>query len=306
MMHVGIIIVNWNGKDDTLACLASIQKLSVVKCKLSIIVVDNGSTDGSADVIAKKFPKVNIIQTNENLGFTGGNNIGIRRALDDGCDFIWLLNNDTVADHNALMPLVESCMPETVGVVGSKIYFFPGHEFHEELYEKKDKGRVLWYAGGLVDWNNMYASHRGVDQIDTGQYETQGPTSFISGCSMLVKRSVFEKIGFLDDAFYLYYEDLDFCLRAKRAGFLLLYVPKSIIWHKNAGSTGKPGHQLHQYYLTRNRVLIGIRYASFRTKLALVKEGLKFFLSGSNIQKKAIRDAFMKRYGKRIEWETSL
>jgi len=300
MTNISIILVNWNGKNDTLACLTSLQNVSRVtpacrqgRCHVSTIVVDNGSTDDSVIVIRKRFPKVEIVENGKNLGFSGGNNVGIRHALEKSADFVWLLNNDTVVDKNALLLLVDAFRDNRVGIAGSKIYFAPGHEFHKERYQKTELGKVLWYAGGLIDWNNMYASHRGVDEVDQGQYDRMEETPFVTGCSMMVRKEVFEKIGLLDEKFFAYLEDVDFCLRAKRTGYKLLYVPRSIVWHKNAGSSGV-GSGLHQYYMTRNRLLIGMRYAPLRTKIALLKECVRF----TSIRRRAYLDALLGRYGK--------
>lgn len=298
MKKVAVVIVNWNGKANTLNCLVSVSKLKTRNTKLETIVLDNGSTDGSVEAIQKNFPSVAIIQQTENLGFTGGNNSGIRKAVKDGADFIWLLNNDTFVDQNALETLLESFAEDQVGITGSKIYFSPGSEFHKGRYKKAQQGKVLWYSGGVIDWANMYASHRGVDEVDHGQYDAMGQTPFVTGCSMMVKRDVFEKIGLLDDRYYLYLEDLDFCLRAKQKGFGLVYNPESIVWHNNAGSSGS-GSELHQYYMTRNRLLIGMKYAPVRTKLALIREGIGYLISGSAIRRKAIFDAFIGNYGKK-------
>ncbi len=293
MINIAIVLVNWNGKKDTLACLASFQSLVTRHSSLVTIVVDNGSTDNSVEVIRRKFPDVEVIETGKNLGFTGGNNIGIRRALEDGADFVWLLNNDTVVDKNALTVLIDAFRDSRVGIAGSKIYFAPGHEFHKVRYQKPEQGKVIWYAGGLIDWQNMYASHRGVDEVDKGQYDKTEETLFVTGCSMMVKREVFEKIGVLDENFFAYLEDLDFCFRAKAKRFQLFYVPSSIVWHKNASSSGV-GSALHEYYMTRNRLIVGMRYAPVRTKFALIREGIRFILSGPQIRRKAILDAIFK------------
>lgn len=293
MKRVTVVIVNWNGKDNTLSCLASLGKRN-------IIVVDNASTDGSVEAINTRFPAVEIIQNSENLGFTGGNNIGIKSALSRGADFIWLLNNDTVVDKNALQSLIEAFDDRSVGIAGSKIYFSHGREFHKDRYKIGELGNVLWYAGGRIDWNNMYASHRGVDEVDRGQYDEPEETEFITGCSMMVKREVFEKVGLLDEKFFAYLEDVDFCLRAKNHGYKLLYKPSSIVWHKNASSSGSPGSVLHEYYLTRNRLAMAFRYAPIRTRLAIVRESLRLLVSGTAIQRKAIRHAFTYRFGKQM------
>ncbi|MDP1721735.1 MAG: glycosyltransferase family 2 protein [Candidatus Gottesmanbacteria bacterium] len=305
--YVAIILVNWNGKKDTLECLASLRQVKSQKSppkvdqplaeKVKVIVVDNGSTDGSVEAIRNNFPDVEVIETGRNLGFSGGNNAGIRRAREQGADFVWLLNNDTVVDKNALTTLIDACRDSRVGIAGSKIYFASGREYHKERYQETELGKVIWYAGGFIDWENMYASHRGVDEVDKGQYDKTEETLFVTGCSMMVRKEVFEKIGLFDEKFFAYLEDLDYCLRAKRAGYKLLYAPQSVVWHKNAGSSGV-GSETHQYYMTRNRLLMGMRYASIRTKFALAREALRFFVTGPSTHRKAVVDAFTGRWGK--------
>ncbi len=302
--HVFVIILNWNGASDTCACLDTLRNVSCVPsklrtsmCHVSAIVVDNGSIDDSVAKIRKNFPHVEVLEAGKNFGFTGGNNIGIRRALEKGADFVWLLNNDTTVDKNALEPLVHACNAPTVGIVGSKIYFQPGQEYHKQWYGERDRGRVLWYAGGIIDWNNMYALHRGVDEVDKGQYDAVAETPFITGCSMMVKKEVFKKIGLLDQKFFAYLEDVDFCLRAKRAGYKFLYVPQSVVWHKNAGSSGV-GSDTHQYYMTRNRLLVGFRYARLHTKVALAREAMLYIVMGPSVRRRAVMDAIGGRWGK--------
>lgn len=307
MTNVAIILVNWNGKTDTLECLESLRQVKSSreagsrsagqKSKVKSIIVDNGSTDNSVEVIREKFPDVEVIETGKNLGFAGGNNVGIRRALEWGADYLWLLNNDTVIKSNALVALLEAFGDKSVGVAGSRIYFASGHEYHKERYTKEDRGHVLWYAGGIIDWKNMYASHRGVDEVDRGQFDKTEETPFVTGCSMVVKREVFEKIGLFNEKLFAYLEDLDYCLRASQAGYKLFYVPQSIVWHKNAGSSGV-GSSLHQYYMTRNRLFIGMHYASLRTKFAIAREAMRFILNGPSIRRKGVFDALVGRWGK--------
>lgn len=297
--HVFAIIVNWNGKEDTKVCLRSLRKITKKDLLFDIIVVDNGSTNDSVAVLKKEFSEVVLLETGKNLGFTGGNNFGMQYALNHGADFVWLLNNDTFVDKNVLSCLSVFKDPK-VGICGSKIYFAPDHEFHHDRYKTQERGKVFWYAGGLVDWANMYASHRGVDEVDRGQYDKVEPTSFITGCSMMIRRAVIDRIGLLDDRYYLYLEDLDFCLRTKKAGFELWYVPSSVLWHVNAGSSARPGNPLHEYYFTRNRLLLGSRYAGSRTKFALAREAMRFVLTGSPVRRKAVFDACFGRFGNRF------
>ncbi len=298
--HVAIVIVNWNGIADTARCLDSVMKLKKRGVTLTTVVVDNGSTNDSVSVLRNHYPWVHCIALKHNLGFTGGNNAGMNYALEHGADFIWLLNNDTLVHPDALS-LVAAFDDKAVGVAGSKIYFAPGHEYHHDRYSASERGNVFWYAGGLVDWDNMYASHKGVDEVDHGQYDTVEQTPFITGCSMMIRRSVAESVGFLDEHFYLYLEDLDYCLRAKARGYTLVYYPRSVVWHVNAGSTGGAGNMLHEYYITRNRLLVGMRYAPMRTKIALIRESMRFLWFGSAVKKQAIRDAMLGKWGKQYE-----
>jgi GT2 family glycosyltransferase len=302
MQTIAIVIVNWNGLRDTSVCLASVKELVPPKgYAVKTYVVDNGSTDDSVAIISKKYPWVTVLATGSNLGFTGGNNAGMKRAMDEGADFLWLVNNDTILDPHAA-DLVRAFDDDSIGIAGSKIYFAPGHEYHKDRYAPKELGHVFWYAGGHIDWDNMYASHRGVDEVDHGQYDTPEVTPFVTGCSFMIRSLVAKRIGLLDEHFYLYLEDLDWCLRAKKAGFTLRYYPKSVMWHVNAGSSGGPGNPLHGYYMTRNRLLVGMRYAPIRTKIALVRESLRKLMGDSKPEERqAIRDAFMGKWGKQYD-----
>lgn len=300
MKKISLVIVNWNGSIDTANCLSSVKKMRSPDVKLETVMVDNGSTDGSVARLSQAFPWVTLLALDKNLGFTGGNNTGIRYAMLHKAEYIWLLNNDTMVHPDALK-LVEAFADSNVGIAGSKIYFAPGHEYHNDRYTKNELGKVFWYAGGRIDWDNMYASHRGVDEVDAGQYDDAQETPFVTGCSMMIKREVVERIGELDDKFYLYLEDLDYGLRAKAAGYHLVYYPKSVIWHVNAGSSGGAGNPIHDYYITRNRLLVGMRYAPMRTKLALIREAVALAHAGNKEKKKAVHDALFGKWGKQYE-----
>lgn len=308
MKDVAIVILNWNGKKDTLECLESVYSLQfTVEC-IKIIVVDNGSTDGSVAEISKRYKQslrpyglkdIKILRNHQNLGFAEGNNVGIKEALENGADYVMLLNNDTLVGENLMEELLKVAESDPqIGMVSPKIYFAPGFEFHKDRYQENERGKVLWYAGGMIDWNNVYGSHRGVDEVDKGQYEKTEETDFATGCCLLVKREVFEKIGFLDGRYFFYLEDLDFCQRAKRAGYKIIYAPKAVLWHKNAASSGRPGSPLHEYYQTRNRLLFGFRSASLRTKLALLRQSLSLLFSGRPWQKRGVLDFYLGRFGR--------
>lgn len=300
-MKIAIITLNWNGKDLVLELLQSIDNLLAHNYELLTILVDNGSTDGTVEAVKSRAwqKELKIIENPENLGFAGGNNVGIREALKNGFDYIILLNTDTLVDKNLVQELVKvGESSKNIGIIVPKIYFAPGFEFHKDRYQKKDLGKVLWYAGGAIDWQNVIAHHRGVDEVDRGQYDREEETEFATGCCLAIKKEVFEKIGELDSKFFLYYEDADFSLRAKKAGFKVVFAPKAIVFHKNAGSGGGSGSNLQDYYITKSRLLFGLRWAPQKAKLALIRESFRFLVSGRPWQKRAVLDFYLRRFGK--------
>lgn len=300
MVKVAIVILNWNGKKDTMECLKSLRKLHAKNYELKIIVVDNGSTDGSVADFKKVtgFDNFKILENKENTGFAAGNNTGIKQALLDNADYIVLLNNDTVVKEDLIDKFLEAAdRHKTAGILTPKIYFYPGFEYHKDRYTKSERGRVIWYAGGVIDWNNVYGSNYGVDDTDIGQYSKELEYDFATGACMFVKREVFEKVGLFDERYYLYLEDTEFSQRAKRSGFKIMFVPEAVLWHKVSQSSAIGG-QLNDYFITRNRLLFGISYASGRAKRALLKEAAKLALNGREWQKKGARDFFLRRFKK--------
>lgn len=296
MEKITIVILHFLGKDLTYQCLHSIEQLECKNLKLEVMIVNTNPRENLRD-LANRFKKFIFLDTKKNLGFTGGNNFGIRKALENKSDFVLILNNDTIVDKNFLIELLKTAdSDKKIGILGSKIYFAPGCEFHQERYQNKDQGKVIWYAGGLIDWSNIVSSHRGVDEVDHGQYDSPDETDFVSGCAMLVKKEVFQKIGLFDEKYFLYWEDVDLCQRAKIAGFMVIFVPQAKIWHVNAGSS-EIGGKLHDYYMTRNRLLFGFKYALLKTKMALLKESLKKAVGGRYWQKIGIRDFYFKKFG---------
>lgn len=297
-MKLSIIIINFNNVNDTKKCLLSLEKADKSNLELATIIVNNTSNRKNLSSLKKEFPKKIFIDNKNNIGFAQGNNVGIQQALTAKSDYVLLLNNDTLVDKKFLLQLVEAINnDDKIGIVCPKIYFASGFEFHKNRYQKNQLGRVLWYAGGLIDWQNILPSHRGVDKVDTGQYDKAVETAFATGCCMLVKKQVFEKIGFFDNKYFLYWEDIDFCQRAKKADFKILYTPSSVIWHKNASSSGGAGSHLAVYYQTRNRLLFAFKYAKLKNKLSLVKEAIKTLIIGSQWEKKAVRDFLLLKFG---------
>lgn len=260
--RVGIILVNYKGFGDTLECIASLSRLEYEnRC---IYLVDNASPDGSGERLEAELEKgenaelvgVELILLEKNLGFAGGNNVAIRHALEDGADMIWLLNNDTVVRPDSLSSLVQSMgvYPEA-GICGSKIYFYNSSR--------------LWYAGGNINvWGSC--SHRGDSELDDdgSRYSIRDEVGYMTGCSMLIRREVCEEIGLLDEQFFLYYEDVEYCMRARRLGWKAIYDPSSIIWHKVSASSNSQYRDhapIVDYYDTRNRILFVRKcYFSYR------------------------------------------
>lgn len=222
---VAIIILTWNGKELTLDCLDSLSRLTYENA--AVYVVDNASTDGTAEAVRERFgDAVTILRNDSNLGFSRGNNAGMKAALEDGHDLILLLNNDTVVDPECVSRLVDALERSPAsGIVGPKIYY----------YTPPDR---IWFAGGEVFLWRGVARHTGIRAKDTGQYDSEREVDYITGCALMVRRTVIERIGMLDHSYRAYFEDTDFCMRARRAGFAIRYVPGAVVWHKISRSTG--------------------------------------------------------------------
>jgi len=299
MKKIAIIVLNWKQPKLTIETITSVLKIKHDSFNYEIILVDNGSPDDSVKIFNQEYKNnkfVKILNTKSNLGYAGGNNFGIDYALKNNFDFLILLNNDVLVDPNFLNELFKES--DNYDILGPKIYFAPGFEFHKDRYQKKDLGKVIWSIGGQMDWDNIYGSNIGIDQVDHGQFNKNiKNVDFISGCCLMASRQVFEKIGKLDVNYFMYFEDVDFCQRAKKAGFKMACIPKSIIWHLNSGSTSGPG-DLQNYFITRNRIYFAYKYAKVRTKFAIFRESFRMLFSKSKWQKQAIIDIYSYKMNK--------
>jgi hypothetical protein len=186
---------------------------------------------------------------------------------------------------------------QKAGILSPKIYYAPGYEYHADRYLAENKGKVIWFAGGEVDWVNVLGHHLGVDDVDRGQFDQEKEIFFATGCAFFVKKEVLEKVGLLDPQFFLYLEDLDFSLRVIKAGFKILFIPQAIVYHKNAASSGGSGSKLQNYYLTRNRLLFASKHAYWRIKLFLLLEAGKTIFSQDKTRRTAVIDFFTGRFG---------
>ena len=295
MKTVAIVTVNYDTEADTHALLASLKKIKPADFTFTTIIIDNGS---KVPFLLEKHEEATVIRLETNTGFTGGYNTGMKKALADGSEYILIINNDTLVAPDMLIQLLAPFEHDKkIGVTVPKIYFAKGNEFHKDRYKKEDLGNVLWYAGGFMDWENVTSVHRGVDEVDHGQYEKQEKITFATGCCMLFKRKVLEGVSLFDERYFLYYEDADLNKRILDAGHTVVYVPQANLWHVNASSSGS-GSALHDYFLTRNQMLFGMKYAPLRSKIALIRQSIRLLTSGRKYQKQGIRDFYLGRFGK--------
>lgn len=236
---VAIVIINWNGYEDTVECIISLQKIEYKNYE--IVLVDNGSGNDEAIKLEQKFSNIKIIRNRDNLGFSGGNNVGINYSLEQNAEFILLLNNDTIVEENFLNPLVEKFLfDKSLGIVAPQINYY-------------SEPNRIWSAGGKI------SKIRGSGFAYTNKLESQSlridrKVDFVSGCCMLIKRNVFQDVGLFDERYFLYTEDTDFCFRARKAGFAIYITSASKIFHKVSNSTKENYFSLPIYYTTRNRL----------------------------------------------------
>lgn len=243
---IGVILVNYNGKLYNEECIESIKKSKYNN--YHIYVVDNASTDNSIEILEEKFANdITIIKNNDNLGFSIANNIGITRALEEQCEYVLLLNNDTIIDSDMISSMMEVALENLNSIVSPKIYY----------YDNKD---IIWSAGGTVEWNKGLPIQYGIDEKENEQYSTEKKIQFATGCCILISKMIINKIGMLSDEYFLYYEDTDYSAKAINSGVDIMYCPKAKVYHKVSASTGGQNSRLVIYYMTRNRLIFNKKY----------------------------------------------
>jgi len=236
---VYVVMLTWNRVDDTLACIASLVQSSYQPIR--IIVCDNGSTDGTPQVLRTSYPLIQIIELGHNHGFAAGANVGLRQALADGADQILLINNDTIVAASMVAHLVAAAAPD-VGIVAPMIYF-------------ADAPNIIWSIGGLRSpWTLEQAGDwRG--RCDRGAWPDIVARDFVTGCAMLLSATALRTVGLFDERFFMYYEDSDLCVRMQRGGYRILMVPAARMWHKVARSSGGADSSAERYAMARSSVL---------------------------------------------------
>ena len=294
-ISVAIVILHWQYHQFTIECLKSLQKIKNEKIKITIYLLDNGSTNHS-DIILSKFIKgtpleIKFFHSRKNLGFAKGNNFLIKKALKNKFDYVCLLNNDTEVEKNFLSTLISIAEKENqIGAVGGKIYLLDKSSVKKQL--------VLWYAGGgPLTPQEIYPENRGYRENDHGQYNKTEETDFITGCLFLVKAKIFDEIGFFDERFFHTYEDVDFSLRIKRAGFKLVYCSRAVIWHHGSASSS-PESEFMNYFTTKGAFLYAWKWLPLTTKIHSIKEGVRLLFKGSFWQRVAVLDFFRRRFGR--------
>lgn len=282
---VFIIIVNYNGYKDTIECLQSLQKITYKNYE--VVVVDNASPNKSVAELKKNLFGAKLIENKENLGFAGGNNTGIKYALENKADYVLLLNNDTIVEPDFLSILIEEGEKNSkAGILGSLICYY-------------DEPNKIWFAGGKINWLLTKGTHIDYNRVipaEAGiQAHSSKKTDYITGCCLLIKKNVIDKIGMMDDDYFLYYEDTDWNLRAQKAGFESIIVPKSKIYHKISQST-KAESASYIYYHTRNGLMLVKKNGSLLQKTAaysisiytFAKQFIKLSIPSKNEWAKAV------------------
>ncbi len=269
-----IIILNWNNAPDTINCLDSLRNIDYPNYE--IVLIDNGSVDGSVEKIRGLFPEIKIVENEENLGVAGGRNVGIDLALeqinDDGTEtpeYVLFLDNDTKVDRGFLTEMVKVAKSDPrIGVLNPKIYY-------------SGQPTRIWAVGGRLNFSRCDVTLRGIDEYDEGQYDEICDIDWALGCGFLITKDVLGAIGGFDPIFGVYCdEEIDWCIRAKKAGYRIVYVPRSQIWHLY--SKTMPGSN---YYCqkVRNHLILMRRYASLAQWLSFM------FLSSFIIIRAVIR-----------------
>jgi GT2 family glycosyltransferase len=268
---VGIVVVNWNGGSRTAQCVRSLMALHYDP--LRICIVDNDSTDDSIDQLVRQFPNVEIVRLGENRGFAGGCNAGMEWAIHIGADYVWLLNNDTTVDPAALSALVQMARSLGRDAILAPLVL---HSLEPER---------VWSAGGRVRWPWLERAHIGIGDSQSA-HQVPARVDWVSGCSVFFAARVAEIVGPFDERYFLYLEDVEWCLRARNRGVECWFTPGARVWHDVSDTVGRLDSRILRYYVNRNYMLlasthggpIGRAWALGRLLITLGKSGVRLAL----------------------------
>ena len=238
MPTTALVVLNWRNAAGTVACLDSLKHLTA--SDVTVIVVDNGSDDDSVSIIRQQHPDLTLLETGANLGYAGGNNVGIRYALEHGADYVGVLNNDALVDRDFLQPLLVAQQLTPDGAITTPMIC------------ETEASEIIWALGARIDWHTatsqrLHAGEQRAAWKDRAPHEVD----FAVGTALLAPRQVWERAGLIDESFFLYYEETDWCVRARRLGISSVAVPASCVWHEAGASGGRTSPQI-TYYMTRN------------------------------------------------------
>lgn len=263
MKKLAIILVNYNGKVYNEACIESIL-IGKDSWDKKIIVVDNASKDGSMQILRERYvtdSRIELLYSEDNYGFSYANNVGIKKAMTEGTDYVLLLNNDTEIAPDMLARLEECAARHPDSMIAPKIYY-------------SDRRNVIWSAGGEVSPIIRKVRHIGLDQADQGQFEEETEIGFATGCALLIPRRVIERAGLLDEDFFLYYEDTEYSFRLAKLGIPVYFCPQAVMYHKVGASSKGADSPLCAYYIARNWLLCNKKHLGSRYPLFLVYYGI--------------------------------
>jgi GT2 family glycosyltransferase len=238
------VVLSWNGREDTLRCLQSLAAID--RARLEVVCVDNGSRDGSQQAVRETYPWVTLIEAGENLGYSGGNNLGIRHALARGARWVMLVNNDASVAWDVIDGFLAAArMRPRAGILAGKLYF-------------ADRPQTIWFAGQRVSELLGYSGRpRGYGRQDGERFRRVEPTGRAAGALMAISREAIDAVGLLDEGLFAYVEDVDWALRVRQAGLEVVFAPDARAWHRVSASTGGEAASTHTlYYGVRNTVTV--------------------------------------------------
>lgn len=256
-LRIHAVVANWNGGAENLECIASLLEQGLAPEQ--VVFVDNGSTDGSLELVERRFPGLAFLRNGANLGFGEASNQGARLALERGAEAVYFANNDTTLEPGALDRLARELADEPkLGIVGPRVLY-------------KEPRELVWCAGGMLTWRQNVSTLRGHRKPDGPEWKARSPVDYVAGCALLARRETLEEVGLFDARYFAYMEDVDLCLRAKRAGWEVVIVGEVCAWHTSAGATGGG-------YNPRRKYMMGVNSIWFLRQHARVAHWLSFLV----------------------------